>query len=165
MVCAVLVASGCGDDDTSSGPLPPTYATFDTIVTRSCRFGGSCHGGPSPRRASNFLNVEIFADDYRMAFVGVPGNKNDQMYLIMPGDPEASYLWHKINATHTTPPACGQGDPMPRLAEEGLPQNERDAIRMWIEMGAPGPDGTPAEVPAALPGYTVCPPPMTDGGM
>lgn len=164
MVVASVASGGCGDDDgTTNEPLPPTYATFDTVLTRSCRFGGSCHGGARPRPSSNLLNIELFSDDYRGAFVGVPGDKNDQMYLLMPGDPDASYIWHKINGTHREVPACGQGDPMPRLAEEGLPQNERDAIREWIVMGAPGPDGTPAEVPAALPGYTVCPPP--DAGM
>lgn len=163
LVALCTIAGGCGDDDGGGQPLEPTYATMNTILTRSCRFGGSCHGGPTPRPSSNRLNIEIFADDYREALVGVPGRFNDQMYLLMPGDPDASYMWHKINATHTTAPACGLGDAMPRLADEGLPQNERDAIRMWIEMGAPGPDGTLAEVPPPLPGYTTCP--ERDGGM
>lgn len=109
------------------------------------------------------LNIEMFADDYRQAFVGVPAFKNDQMYRLMPGDIEASYLWHKINNTHTGLPACGAGDPMPRLTDEGLPANERTAIREWIEMGCPGPDGTLAEVPPPLPGYMECPV-VTDGG-
>lgn len=159
---AILGLAACGDDD--GGVLPPTYQSFSTITSRSCQFSGSCHGGSTVRRSSSNLNFQMFADDYRMAVVGVPAFESEQVYRIMPGDPEASYLWHKLNATHEGLPMCGSGDQMPRLADDGLPQNELDAIREWITMGAPGPDGTPAEVPPPLPGYPEgCPP--SDAGM
>lgn len=154
-----------GPSDASGPPLPATYATFSMIVGRSCTFGGSCHGGPSPRRASNFLNFEVAAasGDYREALVGVRGYLNDQVYLLVPGDPDRSYLWHKLADTHRGLPMCGLGSPAPTDMER-LPANELDAIQQWIVMGAPGPDGSTATVPVPLPGYVVCPEP-TDAGL
>lgn len=56
------------------------------------------------------------------------------MPRVDPGNPETSYLWHKLNGTHRQ--AGGHGERMP---PEGAPLSARQLllIRGWIEAGAP----------------------------
>jgi hypothetical protein len=57
----------------------------------------------------------------------------DGMQLIVPGVPEQSYLWHKINGTHLA--IGGVGNRMPPPPASGLPQAAIDAIGQWILEG------------------------------
>ena len=73
------------------------------------------------------------------AIVGVPSEQLDSMNLIEPGDPDQSYVWHKLNDTHED--VGGLGDFMPKIDEVGvdptLSDSQLDIIRAWIEDGAP----------------------------
>lgn len=55
---------------------------------------------------------------------------------VHPGDPDLSYLLHKIEGTHRG--AGGQGDRMPPpRAARTVPAEQVATIRAWIEAGAP----------------------------
>lgn len=55
------------------------------------------------------------------------------MPYIAPGDPQGSYLWRKLQGTHTTVGGTGLAMPSDR---ERVPRNERDVIAAWIRDGA-----------------------------
>ena len=56
----------------------------------------------------------------------------DGMPLVAPGDPDASYLWHKLTGTHEE--VGGWGESMPY--ETSLPPDELAFVRAWIAGGA-----------------------------
>lgn len=57
-----------------------------------------------------------------------------ELKRVQPGDPGASYLYHKISGTHFEVPG-GEGDQMP-LGLPPLPEEQLELIRTWIEQGA-----------------------------
>jgi hypothetical protein len=54
------------------------------------------------------------------------------MPLVDPGEPETSYLWHKLSDTHEE--VGGWGESMPY--EMSLPPDELAFVRAWIAGGA-----------------------------
>ena len=56
------------------------------------------------------------------------------MPLVTPGDPEHSYLWHKVNGTQAD--VGGLGGAMP-FGESSLSADQLLLLRTWIERGAP----------------------------
>ena len=66
--------------------------------------------------------------------MGVRAEDVPGMSLIEPFEPEASYIWHKLESTHQD--VGGQGATMPRGRPQ-LVEEERQTIRNWIEDGAP----------------------------
>jgi hypothetical protein len=52
--------------------------------------------------------------------------------LVAPGDPDASYLWHKLNHTASD----GKGMPRTLFGAKRLPSWELEVFRRWIETGA-----------------------------
>ena len=83
--------------------------------------GGSAVAGPV-----------LTSDKCYAAIVGVQ-SPTVAADLVAPGDPDASYLWHKLNGTQTDVPGGG-GSPMPL----GVPltDDELAAIEQWITDGA-----------------------------
>lgn len=64
--------------------------------------------------------------------VFVPSNTDPTVPYVVPGDPDASYLYRKINGG----PYCGTpSDPMPQTGV--FSAVDKDIIRRWIEGGAP----------------------------
>lgn len=63
--------------------------------------------------------------------VDVPSNERPELLRVEPGAPEDSYLIHKVEGRSSI-----VGQQMP-LGQEPLSQDEIDAIRTWIEDGAP----------------------------
>ena len=130
-VLLALAACGCpGDgsaiDDMMNGepPLEPTLRSLQAQV-----FGAictDCHvpGGPGPF----LLDSE---DATFQNLVGVPSLEVD-LLRVAPGDPEASYVVHKIEAR-----ADIVGERMPPPPLPPLSQEQIEAIVLWIEMGAP----------------------------
>ncbi|MDC0715590.1 hypothetical protein [Nannocystis bainbridge] len=57
----------------------------------------------------------------------------NDMQLIVPGVPEQSYLWHKINGTHLA--IGGNGNMMPPPPAPALSQAAIDTIGQWILEG------------------------------
>ena len=60
----------------------------------------------------------------------LPGAQNPNLPLVVPGDPEASYLYRKL--VDRTPTA---GDQMP-LQQPPLSAHGKEIVRLWILQGA-----------------------------
>lgn len=125
-------------DATSDAPAP-TYANVHAIFARACSFS-RCHGGTA---MAGGLNLGMSAATSHAALVGVPSTQVPSMLRVRPGEPSASWLMHKLDGTMAMVPACQSpasscGVSMPERAEL-LPTAERDLIRRWIAVGAPGP--------------------------
>ena len=110
--------------------LEPTITSLETqYFATSCALAGSCHKGPNPggiiildagTAYSNLIGVES---------VLAPGKQ-----LVVPGDPEASFLVQKVEGTM----ADGEGTIMPQGAQDPIDPACRIAtLRAWIAAGAP----------------------------
>jgi mono/diheme cytochrome c family protein len=103
--------------------FPPTLAAIQKNV-----FGGvcsNCHfpGGPGPMPLTS-------AEVSYANLVNVPSVES-ALLRIAPGDPDQSYLFHKITAA----PGI-VGDRMPPPPEAALTRGEIESIRKWIAQGA-----------------------------
>lgn len=154
--------SGVGGTE-STGGAPAAcfdYASFDgaspgvsflvdvlPLFRRSCGLSAACHNqqdpfgqpylGPMLGEMVTPQNI----DDILKGIVDVAALKEPGMAIVKTGDPEHSFLMHKIDGTLSCDAlACaadqGCGTPMPQGAKELLPLHERDTIRRWIAQGA-----------------------------
>ena len=55
-----------------------------------------------------------------------------EVQLVVPGNLEASYLWHKLMGETE----IGKGMPRTMFGSKRLPEKELDLFRQWIENGA-----------------------------
>ncbi|MBI4301219.1 MAG: hypothetical protein HY664_01255 [Chloroflexi bacterium] len=67
------------------------------------------------------------------SLVKVPSTES-RLLRVAPGDPENSYLLHKLLGTHLQ--VGGQGEQMP-LGGPPLPKDDLEKIQKWIQDGAP----------------------------
>jgi hypothetical protein len=139
--CAALLLLGCaagcagngqgldqnGQPISSGGSGGPITADFQSIqnnvftpICSKCHIGGSAPEG---------LQLDA-AHSYNL-LVGVPSAEQPSLLRVKPGDPDNSYMVHKIEGL----PGITGGQ-MP-LGETPLPQATIDAIRQWITNGAP----------------------------
>ncbi len=141
----LLLAIGCGSDATgdsspttatgqttavgttsSTTTAPPTHdAVIQAIWEKSC--GTTCHiddddGG-----------LQLGNDAYDQ-IVGVASDDVPSMNLIEPGSLDDSYLWRKLDGTHTA--VGGEGFTMPR-GSFTLKKRDKNKIEAWILDGAP----------------------------
>jgi mono/diheme cytochrome c family protein len=88
----------------------------------ACHMSGQEQGGLAlaPRLAYQHL-------------VGVPSIES-ALLRVQPGEPNASYLMHKLDGTHQS--VGGSGLQMP-LGAEPLTPAQRELLRRWITEGAP----------------------------
>ena len=108
----------------------PTYATdIQPIFTKRCSIGG-CHTFASQRGG---LALDA-AHSYAM-LVGVESALNPPLLRVAPGDPDASFLIHMIEAS----PARRDGLPRMPLGSQPLTERQIATIVNWIEQGANGP--------------------------
>jgi hypothetical protein len=92
------------------------------IFTANCR----CHSGGAPLEGMNLGAGRAFANT-----VNVPSRQSN-LNRIEPGDPDKSYLLHKLNGTQRT--VGGGGSRMPLGGRLSAGQIEK--IRQWIAQGA-----------------------------
>jgi len=108
----------------TGGPVTADFQSIqDNVFTPIC---SQCHIGAS---APQGLQLDA-AHSYNL-LVGVPSNEQPDLLRVKPGDPDDSYMVHKIEGL----PGITGGQ-MP-LGETPLPQATIDAIRQWITNGAP----------------------------
>ena len=140
-LAALVAVAGCIDDApgaTDAGAMdagPPTWDGVRAVMQRSCVFS-ACHGG---RSGYPSLGAAVDYD----ALVGAVSREVPALRLVAPGDPAASWLMIKLDGTMASrtecradPEACGGSMP------QGVPvlaRAERDLVREWIRLGAPGP--------------------------
>jgi hypothetical protein len=127
---------GTGPDPSCSGP-PTMSASQDAIFSKSCAFT-SCHGGANPAAGLNLTAGYACA-----SLVQQPSCVFSDRTLVVPGQPEKSYLVHAIAGddlgTNPDGTCAGltNGTParMP-LGGQPLCQGQIDQVQAWIAAGA-----------------------------
>ena len=136
-----LAVAGCGEPDAPCGgaaltvrePEAASRADVQAIFGRSCAIGG-CHAS-APGAGGLALPQENAAWIDRI--VGVRSQQNPAMDLVARGDPERSWLVHKISGDlcrFTCDVKVGCGGQMP--FGDQLSAQERGVILAWIRDGA-----------------------------
>ena len=97
-------------------PDPSSYASIEYIFTEYACTG--CHGTSGG-----------FSLSYTVMLNERSSITNE--FYIVPGNPDGSYLYKKI----TDAPGIS-GQPMPIGGSGGMPTEDREIIRSWIELGA-----------------------------
>jgi predicted CxxxxCH...CXXCH cytochrome family protein len=123
----VLLGLVAGCDDEVFGEKPTDDVVSDlqgwcgvqAVFASRCE---TCHGSS----ATGGLDL---ATDPAAALIGVAAATDPALTLVVAGDPEASFLWHKVSGDL----APGQGGVMPPA---GLDTAEQELIRAWIADGA-----------------------------
>lgn len=88
-----------------------------------------CHTGSFPE-----LDLSTDRGTTWQQLVNVPSRQVPSMNRVTPGEPEQSYLWHKLSGTHLD--VGGSGATMPKYPR-ALPPGGLEAVKRWIEQGAP----------------------------
>jgi hypothetical protein len=117
---------GSGGDGGGGLPLDfePTFSNIQANVFNPvCQ---ACHIGAF---APEGLRLDA-ANSYNQ-LVGIPSSERPELFRVAPGNPDASYLIHKVEGG---PDIVGVLMP---LNLPPLPQNTINAIRVWIAQGAP----------------------------
>jgi hypothetical protein len=154
VAAVVLLTSSCGGGgggrgggDGGNPPAPPPGGPVDfallqsTIFTPICT---ACHaGGAAP------LGLRLEAGVSYAMLVNVPSVEVPSLLRVAPGNPDASYLVHKIEGR------AAVGERMP-LGGPPLPQTSIDNVRQWISAGAlqaavRSADSTPTRIVATAP--------------
>ena len=129
---AILAGTACAGDGTGLEEFMPggdqvtLSDDVQPIFTSNCALSG-CHVGTNPRRGLNLSVGQTFAN-----VVDVVATQST-INLVTPGQPDNSYLVHKVQGTHLA--VGGSGFQMP-LGRSPLTQMEIDLIRAWIAAGA-----------------------------
>ena len=127
--CAVLLTcalTACGGSGIEPGEVSFSQQV-QPILTDRCAFSG-CHASTSPAVSQSLAEGLAYAST-----VSVPSQELPSMHRVEPGDPDQSYLVHKIQGTHLD--VGGSGLRMPR-GQEPLSDDQVRLIRAWIEQGA-----------------------------
>lgn len=105
------------------GPL--SYAAdVEGLILKRCV---SCHTAEDPKAHLVLVRGAGYAQLVNRPSVQVP-----EMKLVVPGDPESSYMWLKL----TDRAEVGSGMPRSLFGVRKLPDRELELIRRWIEDGA-----------------------------
>lgn len=120
--------SDAGDDADSGEALSATLSSIqENIFTPTCATSG-CHSATSASGGLSLAAGEAFD-----GLVDTPSSQLLEMNRVEPGDPDNSYLVHKISGTQATVGGSGTTMPQDGLA---LSAEEIQAITAWIEAGA-----------------------------
>jgi hypothetical protein len=136
---AVLYASAIGCDEKLSdvtGPTPnltPTFASIQREIFNTADSSGraaciQCHNAQNAQFAAR-LNLSEGVS--YAALVGTPSSNKPGAVRVIPGDPDNSYLVHKLEGA---PGIVGQR--MPRTGGPYLTEGQMLVIRRWIQLGA-----------------------------
>jgi len=130
-----LLAAACGGSSSSGSPTAPTPAPTQSAATfsnvRSQVFQPSCVGCHTSQGRSPEAGLSLDAGVGYGNIVGVPSRGNPGLSLIAPGNPDGSYLLHKVEGR-----AGIVGSRMP-LGGPSLSTDLIDLVRRWIQAGAP----------------------------
>ena len=140
-VCTVagLVCASCDEPLSSiTGPTPelaPTFTSIQRNILTTTDSAGraactNCHttaGGRVPPAGMDLGSANAHAQIVNVAAIGKPG-----AIRVVPGDPENSYLIHKLEGRTGI-----AGLRMPRSGPPYLTEGQIRVIKRWIELGAP----------------------------
>lgn len=133
-ICSVVIGTGllsaaaCGGEDDkptnqSSSIEPKLQVIEQKVFAQSCTFS-SCHGTDSPKEG-----LSLVAPTHGV-LVNMPSKEVSGKLLVVPFDPEQSYLYEKLTKEQPT-----SGVRMP-FGSDPLSAEQITAIRLWIENGA-----------------------------
>lgn len=131
------LAAGCDEPLRDlTGPSPDLAPNFDSIrreIFQTTDLAGrtscvTCHNTAGRATAAN---LDLSVDPYA-AMVNVVSVQRRDLMLIVPGNPEASYLIHKLEGRSGI-----VGLRMPRTGPPFLTSGQIEVVRRWIEIGAP----------------------------
>ncbi len=136
-ILPVLAAAGCDEKLRDlTGPTPDLQVSFASIQSQIFQTADAagrtactnCHTnvGRSPAGGLNLL-----ADFAYNALVNVPSRQKPGAVLVIPGDPDQSYLVQKLEGA---PGIVGLR--MPRNGPPHLTSGQMMVIRRWIQNGA-----------------------------
>ena len=116
-----------------SSNLKPTLSSIQSEIFDKAGVSGSqactaCHTNVGRTPAGN---LNLVAGASYASLVGVASGENPAVLYVSPGDPDNSYLVHKLEGT----PAI-VGRQMPRNGPPYLTTGEILVIRRWIALGA-----------------------------
>ena len=131
LLCVMLLV-GCEHDDPvgpgpgmpDPDPMPTLSSIQENIFDTSCALSG-CHAGANPQQGMNLSAGEAFGN-----IVGVPSQERPGLLRVVPGNPDDSYLVHKIEGRSDI-----VGQRMP-LGGSPLSSDQINLIRTWIANGA-----------------------------
>ena len=143
LVAAALSASvvslaACDEGlETLAGPTPnlePRFSSiqqhiFETTDSAGRAMCTGCHTdqGRTPSGGLNLRHETAYA-----ALVGVSSGQRPGVMRVAPGDPDNSYMVHKLEGHSTI-----TGQRMPRTGGPYLTDGQMTIIRRWIQLGAP----------------------------
>ena len=158
LIFVALASPGCDTtlhQSLAGGPdAPPSpacleardHADFawirDNILAKSCSAFTTCHTGGNPPGHLDLSAAHAYANLVNVPEVTIP----DHGVRVAPGDPDNSYLLVKLGLVEG--PVGDAGTAMPPNSPPLCPE-KLDAVRRWIEAGAPNdevpdaPFGTP----------------------
>jgi hypothetical protein len=131
-----LTAAGCDEPLASlAGPTPdlkPTFASVQAQIFESTDNAGrractTCHTniGRSPAAGLNLTHDVAYAN-----LVSAASTRKSGATLVVPGNPDASYIVHKIEGTSDTGARMPLGGPY-------LTDGQIIILKRWIAEGAP----------------------------
>jgi hypothetical protein len=141
-VCAGLVCAGCDEKLSSiTGPTPdlaPTFASIQQNIFAASDSSGraactNCHttaGGRIPP-----VGMDLGSANAHAQLVNVAARNKPGAIRVIPGDPENSYLIHKIEGRGPDGQTIA-GERMPRGTGPFLTEGQVRVIKRWIELGA-----------------------------
>lgn len=138
LVIAASLAGAACDEKLSdvAGPTPnltPTYSSIQQEIFNTTDSAGrlaciSCHTDNGRTPAGGLVLLE--GRSYQ-ALVSQPSRFKAGAIFVVPGDPDASYLVHKLEGA-----ADIVGSRMPRGTGPFVTSGQMQIIRRWIELGA-----------------------------
>jgi hypothetical protein len=137
LVVAMGAAAACDEplkDVTGPSPnLQPTFASIRTEIFETTDLAGrtsciTCHTDQGRNPAGG---LSLRGDPY-VTLVNRPSVRKAGAVLVVPGDPDASYLIHKLEGRSDI-----LGLRMPLAGPPYLTAGQILVLRRWIEIGAP----------------------------
>ncbi|MDO8519247.1 MAG: hypothetical protein Q7T11_03685 [Deltaproteobacteria bacterium] len=132
----LVVLSACGSSSSDESADEEVDESADTatlssiqsdIFTPNCALSG-CHSSTSAQAGLSLADGDSFSN-----LVGEDSTQASGLKRVLAGDPDNSYLIHKLEGTQAA--AGGSGSDMPKNAS-ALSQEDIDQIREWITNGA-----------------------------
>jgi hypothetical protein len=134
---AVVAATACATQTSDEPPgAPPTMdAVFSQVLEPRCTFS-SCHSAPTVA-----AKLDLSRERACGALVNAVSCLFPQRRLVVPSNPDDSFLMHKLTGTGLSEMPDGNcssqsNAPMP-FGGSTIPDEEIDLVRSWIAAGAP----------------------------
>ncbi len=122
----------CVDTPSDAEPLTPVTLTSlrETVFTPSCSYS-SCHGGNTP------VAIRLNGPDLHDVLLGLSSTTPQPTPLVVPGDPDASWLYQLVSRCEPRDADGNLHTHMPFNAPTLLEPRLVAKMRDWIAAGAP----------------------------